>query len=195
MMIIVPTLVKENVQRTFGSAVAVAGGGVFALPSLYPDPAHTSEHRLMSLTTCGTCRLIMCHLWWDLQCMLQRCHQQVLTLTLLALITGKTSIWLHPPLQFSKAQVITCPLSHSSFSLCYISFETINIKWGLNGELCAVLEPRPAVKDVLFSLQLFQLTISNVYFTQNESKPYMIGVFTIRHQLIQVNRLPGGTEY
>lgn len=71
----------------------------------------------------------------------------------------------------------------------------MNIKRGLNGELCAVLELSPAVKDVLFSLQLFQLIISNVYFTQNESKPYMIGVFTIRHQLIQVNCLPGGTEY
>lgn len=93
-------------DKTFGSPVAVAGGGVFVFPSLYPDPAHTSEHRLMSLTTCGKCRLIMCPVWRDLQCMVQRCHEQVLTLTLLPLTTGKSSIWLHLPLQFPKAQVI-----------------------------------------------------------------------------------------
>lgn len=58
----------------------------------------------------------------------------------------------------------------------------------------AVLESSPAVKDAVFSLQLFQLITSNVYFTQNESKPYMIGVFMMRHQLIQVDCPPGGTE-
>lgn len=70
----------------------------------------------------------------------------------------------------------------------------MNIEQEVDGELCAVLESSPAVKDVVFSLQLFQLIISNVYFSQNESKPYMIGVFMIRHQLIQVDCLPGGTE-
>ena len=47
----------------------------------------------------------------------------------------------------------------------------MNIKQEVNGEPCAVLESSPAVKDAVFSLQLFQFTISNVYFTQNESKP------------------------
>lgn len=181
--------------KTFGSPVAVAEGGVFALPSLYPD---TSSHLRTQADVTD-------HLW-QVQVNYVSCVMRSSVHGTKAPRAGfNTDIAATGHREVKHLTAFTSPVfqgpSYSLSSLTQQLLFVLTLLWNNEyktrggGELCAVLESSPAVKDAVFSLQLFQFTISNVYFTQNESKPYMIGVFMMRHQLIQVDCLPGGTEY